>query len=336
MALDTTPKPIWKDRIVTLASSGEYADFEIRLDDNVGTLIFQGRAYPRPGEAAIKTRINDVCAAYLRTRSPELRPFATFCVLAQPGYVERDWIIFAADWSYDHGRVLTPGALLNDPVIPEVDPRQLLLATVLPKSGGNPVTAAFSGGAAASQTIYETYDFAAGSGTAAASGAGGTAVIDMGDHPGATSVTLAGANSLSFPVRGRACNRYCVHYVNAFGGWDWLLLDGQENRSDALTRHTILTDYDNGNPSARGRRDWAVEVAPAWVLRTGILTDEQAGRMHHLLNSPDVYLQDLADGTMRPVVLTDTETQHKTYRSNGRSLVTYTFNAQLAQERFRR
>ena len=77
-------------------------------------------------------------------------------------------------------------------------------------------------------------------------------------------------------------------------------------------------------------------MAPAWTLRTGILTDGQSARMHHLLNSPQVYLCDLDEGRFFPVVLTDDTHDRQSYKGNGRRPNQYNFNAQLAQERFRR
>ena len=115
-----------------------------------------------------------------------------------------------------------------------------------------------------------------------------------------------------------------------------MILDGEPARTDALVRHTTDVDYDNADGSARGRRDYAIDVTPTWTLRTGILSDDESQRMHHLLASTEVYLQDLSDGTFYPVVLTDTEAPRKTFKSNGRQVNTYAFTAQLAQQRIRR
>lgn len=327
--------PIWKDRIVTLDTGVDYADFEIRLNSASGTVIYFGRSYRKPGGTGIKARINDVCSAFLRTHAPEMQPFVNFYTLV--GGVTKDAVCFIGDWSYDYGYTPTAGKLLNDPVLMEVDPRQLILASVYPKSGGNPVTASFSGATPVSQTVYDAYDFDDETGDNAASGAGGTIVIDMTNHSAATSVALAaGGDTLTFQVRKNACGRWCIHYVNAFGGWDWLLLDGTANFREGLEHHVALVDHSNELRSARGRKDYAIDVTPSWTLRTGYLTTDQSSRMHHLLTSPEAYLQDLADGAMIPVILTDAEAERQTYKGNGRQLCQYTFTAQLAQEFVRR
>lgn len=336
--------PIWKDRIVTLATSGAYADFEIRQSTAAGTLLYTGRAYPRPGETDIKARINDICASYLAAPLPDFgRRFTpmqvseTFVTLV--GGATKDTVTFVNDWSYDPSRVLTPGGVLSDPITGELDPRQALFFSVLSGNSSVPVTLHFSDGTSSVVSVQIAYsadfndDFNGDFAQSDDPSKSGTAILDLSVFSGLTAVSFLG---ITLPVREQGCARYFAAYVNAFGGWDTFLLDGAPSMRDSLVRHTALHDYDNADGSARGRKDYAIEVTPAWTLRTGVLTDAQSLRMHHLLNSTEVYLQDLADGTFFPVVLTDTEIERKTYKGNGRQLNTYTFNAQLAQERLRR
>lgn len=313
--------PIWKDRIVTLAAGADYADFEIHVGSAAGTLLYAGRAYRRPGSADVVARINDVCADYLASTlpassfpPPSARIAETFVTVVGGSAV--DTVTFVADWSYDQLRTITAATALSDPILPELDPRQPFLVSYLGTPGA--VTLTFQDNT--TQTV-------------ALSGAGpATAVLDLANYEGLASVSY---NGTTWKVA-ENCSRFLVAYFNAFGGWDTLVLDGIPVRRDDLVRHTIDTDYDNTDPTARGRRDYAIEVSPAWTLRTGILTDAQSEKMHHLLNSPDVYLLDFADMVWRPVVLTDTTHDEQTYRSNGRRPAVYEFNAQLAQERFRR
>lgn len=313
--------PIWKDRIVTLAAGADYADFEIRIGSTAGELLYTGRAYRRPGSADVVARINDVCADYLASTLPgasfppsSSRIAETFVTVVGGSAV--DTVTFVADWSYDQLRTITAATPLSDPILPELDPRQPFLVSYLGTPGA--VTLTFQDNT--TQTVTP------------ASAGPATAVIDLATYEGLASVSY---NGTTWKVA-ENCSRFLVAYFNAFGGWDTLVLDGIPVRRDDLVRHTIDTDYDNTDPTARGRRDYAIEVSPAWTLRTGILTDAQSEKMHHLLNSPDVYLLDFADMVWRPVVLTDTTHDEQTYRSNGRRPAVYEFNAQLAQERFRR
>lgn len=132
------------------------------------------------------------------------------------------------------------------------------------------------------------------------------------------------------------CARYALYYVNAYGGWDVLLMDGLDKEQDELTRHEATRVYDNNSIQNRGTVNHVNEIQKSWTLHTGYLTDEQSGRMHHLLNSVQVYLYDMESGTFVPVVLDGTTTEYRTYRNQGRRLVSYEIQARLAQTRMRR
>ena len=336
--------PIWKDRNITLATGTDYADFEVRIGSAAGELVYSGRAYRRPGSADVVTRINDICAGYLAASLPDLgsrftsmQVSETFVTVVAGAAV--DTVTFVNDWSYDPLRVITATTSLSDPILPELDPRQTFFFSVLDGSDTFSITLHFQDGTSADvvvpvvRTADFNNDFNEDFSTSASAGSSGTAVLDLSTFNGLDYIT---ANGMTFYVREKGCARYVAAYVNAFGGWDTLVLDGICLRRDDLTRHTIDTDYDNADASARGRKDYAIEVAPAWTLRTGILTDAQSEKMHHLLNSTEVYLLDFADMIWRPVVLTDSGNQVQTYKGNGRRPCVYEFNAQLAQERFRR
>ena len=66
------------------------------------------------------------------------------------------------------------------------------------------------------------------------------------------------------------------------------------------------------------------------------MTEAEASKMHHLLESTNVCLWDNVEGVMRPVVLTDNNVAHKTYKGEGRNLIRYTITAELARDRQRR
>ena len=132
------------------------------------------------------------------------------------------------------------------------------------------------------------------------------------------------------------CYKYALYYLNAYGGWDTLLIEGKSKVSDNLTRHTRDAVYDNTEIQNRGTRNYLNEISKTFTLHTSWLSDDEASRMHHLLNSPNVYLLDMETDEMMPVVLTNTTTEYKTYKGNGGKLVNYTIEATLAQERIRR
>jgi hypothetical protein len=148
-------------------------------------------------------------------------------------------------------------------------------------------------------------------------------------------VVAARIGSASFKVVNK-CNRYALYYVNAFGGWDSLLIEGNHSETDSLVRHERVVEYDNTSSANRGRVNYVNEIQKRMTLHTSWLLGDEASRMHHLLNATEVYLYDLEKRQMMPVVLTNTTTEYKTYKGNGGQLVNYAIEVAFANDRIRR
>lgn len=313
--------PIWRDTAVSFGAA-ESAPFQISAD---GEVIYSGEVFRRPGTSELSVRINDVCADYLGNPLPDLsgsvrdqaapelvRAFGVQ-VLMGSSVSEMAEVTFTLDWSYDLGRTLA--GLANDPIVPLLDIRQKLVATVY---GGI--------------TIMQF---------APKEGLGVSYIIGTGMQGGYNSVFNLGnpgrvfVGGLPWDVE-ETCARHALYYLNAYGGWDTLVMRGASSVSDAVERSTAWRDYDNADPRNRGRVNWRNAVTRTWTMHTGWLTDEQAAKMHHLLESPDVYLMDLETGEVRAVVLTNTDAPVKTFKGEGRRLVDYTITAQSAQDMERR
>ena len=295
-----------------------------------GAVIFSGRAYLRPDEDTIKVKINDIAADYLAHTFPDTEQAftpaevsKTFAVYAGGVLVEN--VTFYNDWSYNpEWDITTMG--MSDPITDVLDPRQLLVISVpsagveltarITLSDGTIITRAITPGGSYNASFNWSYE------------KGGTrepgiVVFNLAEYPTAVSVDI---NGTEYRVV-NTCARYAVYYINAYGGWDSLVL-AHGKRTDNLTRHTTKYDYDNSDPSNRGARDYAVEVSPSWELITDWLT--RGDKMHHLLNSPFVYLYDLEEQVFIPVNLENTDTEYRERFTN------YTFNARLAREQYRR
>ena len=342
-------QPIWKDHVVTIGNSGPYDFRIIKTDDNSNEeTIFQGRAFARPGTTAVKVRTNDIVADYLSRRMEIVEPL----IADDPAdldsvipfqfrfeyYDEGDEIwktketeVFMEDWSYDGSRVMGTSPLA-DPINGRIDPRQYLLYTTA-GWGTQTVKRIKANGTSSNTSVAEKNTHA------------NDFELDV--------ITLGGGNVMTavsswYPTYAKLqigtivwtyvapCNRYVLYYKNAFGGWDSFLIEGPTDIADAQGRTTHAHEYDNADRTARGKDVIANELTRQYTMRTGWLTDAESLRMHHLLNSTDVYLHDLVDNKIDPVVLTGTETQYKTFQNNGRRMVSYTITAQLAQDRMRR
>lgn len=327
--------PIWQDYYVDLGAPvtpGAGVAFSIYAVAQSAT-IYNGTAFPRPGEANAVVRINDICADYiaqyfLTAPDPQLPAVAEFQVYA--GATLIDTAEFYNNWSYDP--LFDPDQDgLNHPVVLTFAPLQFIPVSILSGAPGT-ATITMQNGQIFTYTPVQVRggDFADDFNEdflQALQYFGDAYVIPMQDFPGAAKVEYGGRTWHA----SRACPRWVLYYGNAYGGWDALPVEGKATRTDALTRHTAGQAYDNRNTTGRGLRNYVNEIRPAWEFWTGWLTAGQSARMHNLLNATSVFLHDMESGIVRPVVLTNTATEYK----DGR-LVAYSINAQLAQDRIRR
>ena len=333
--------PIWKDKEVTLGAADWY-DFQIRTDSNSGEIIYTGRAYKRPGAANCVARVNDICVDYIQPKEPTSTPAVggavdggvirafVVQVYESGAWTDKETITFVNDWSYDPDFDHATAKCLSDPITGVLDARQYFLQTSLYANASNSFTIAFDGGTTGTYQLIGSHGLSVnwllGLSRWAAS------------FPG--SLTM---NGKTWRVE-NTCARWVLHYINAYGGWDSIVCVEKATRRDAYDRYTTRVDYDNSNPRNRGIVEYVNEVRPTLELHTDWLTDEQCARMHHLLGSRWVYLEDLTNpavysivpATLIPVLITDTECEYKDFRNQGRQLCSYTINVELGQERYRR
>lgn len=326
--------PIWKDYYVMLEDTLENVPatgllYRIEVD---GNLVFTGRAFPAPDDSELYVRINDVLATYLTATMPLDRTDRDYIAVRVFAYKNTEWVrchtdaylYFRRDWSYD--------PTFDDDYAPirrilrRVSPLQYL--PVWADDGEFSMTAHFStaegdynldfnGDYFVSGEHSEEYD---------ESGSGQWTFVPLSDYLGADSFE---ANGETYTPD--CCCAFILYYLNAYGGWDFLPVEGKTNETDALTRYTNDVVYNNQAAINRGRFNYVNELAHKYTFFTGWLTEQQSANMHHLLNSPLVYVHDIKAGVVRPLVLTNSTTEHK----NGR-LNQYTIEAQLAQDRLRR
>lgn len=342
--------PIWKDYLVDLGT-GDSVLYRIKLGVD-GDIIYTGRSYKRPGETKNTIKINEICADYLQNVLPSLT-HAEFSALEFPiefiieNFIstapgeDPDWelagfVTFINDWSYDYN--YDPSTMgMAFPINGRMDRRQYLIYTAYDASEVT-ATMHYKDGTTSFITIpiALTDDFddsfnedfarmlrAAGS---------GSVVLELSNYDGLSSVEI---NGKTYEVID-PCNRYALYYVNAYGGWDSLLIEGNTKETDQLTRQIRSVEYDNRNITNRGTENYLNEIEKTLVLNTSWMDDDQSLRMHNLLNSPCVYLYDMELNQMIPVILKNQSTEYKTYKNNSRQLISYSIEMSIAHNRVRR
>lgn len=315
--------PIWKDKVVSL-SSGSSIEFRITKD---GSVIYSGKSVKKPGDSYANARVNDICADHLIHSLPTLTDRAwtamtipTFVVqiLSGSSWTNRESMQFYPDWSYDYGFT---GNNLSFPINGRVDRRQCILVSVLEKA--TPLSASYrtAGGSTTSRSV--TISPSPGTGTGAWLA---NAVSDT------ERITING-NTYNIVTD---CGKYALYYVNAYGGWDQFLLEGNDMEMDEVTRHIREVEYDNTLLVNRGMDNYVNEIDKSFTLNSGLLTDDQASRMHHLLNSPLVYLCEISTGNMIPVIMKTNTCEYKTFSNQGNKMFNYVMQVEIAQNRIRR
>ena len=314
--------PLWQDIVWQVLG---YSQLQYEVFTSGGSLLYSGLAVANPNDGnEINIRLNDIFADALYDRditfssasgiaaSESGRGVASFVVRNMSNYQTTQFDI-VADYSYNPYR-----AFASDPIIPIVDGRQDLLLTSWEGSldvyKGNNSVISRSG----------AYTYCIGSDTLA--------------DASYISASHRGGGSFRWDVR-FTCADYVLHYINARGGWDSLLMLGKCSAGEEYTRHAVGRRYDNStgtNHNNLGKVTFANEVSKKWTLRTGFLTDEQSAKMYNVLGTTRAILQDLNTNKRYPVAVTNSSYEEQTYRGNGNKMAQYEINVELAQQHIRR
>ncbi len=324
--------PIWKDYPITIATSEAYVDYEIQLED--GTTIYTGRAFKLPGADSVRIIPNEVCAPYVAVTTTVPRPGEYQVNSPEADYMTKTFnlkangtahtFIFSANYGYQPE---VPNIIANDPITGRIARNQSLLVSVYHANDNKQLT----------RIYIDYYRIKDGMLDVASDISRASSLVAINPEPYYKVVIRSGYDSLTYDIVD-TCSRYVLYYVNAFGAWDSLIVDGTVKQTDEYARTTFkkayVTTADLRQP--RGTVDIQNDITRKYSLVTDWLTDEQSSRMHHLLGSNNVYLFDMVTGQYLPVVLTTSSCEYKTYRNQGAHLVNYTIEAEAAQNYTRR
>lgn len=318
-------EPIWKDYEIDLGND-YMVEYRIKTGNQI---IYNGKSYKAGGGRNI-ININGICADYIYTELPPLYDWATSGdTVSKVFTVERKrgdgvWVVvesvqFYNDHSYDFDKDVLTGQWLSDPIDETIDVRMPILLTHVSEDGdANGLYIYTKEG-----TIIEAEDI----------DNNGTMCIKPEQYENIAYVRdmlLPAHGAFNFHIE-NTCSRYALYYVNAYGGFDQLIMRGAYKEKDGLTRHTYRKHYDNSYMVNRGIVNYVNEISKSITLNTGWLTDEQSLKMHHLLNSTDVYLYDMEYLTMVPVIIKATTTEYKTFKNTGGQMVDYSIEVTIAK-----
>lgn len=347
--------PIWRDYQIDLGS-GTSCLYRIGYNNTSSAwkTIYQGRAYKRPGDSTIKVNINGICADFLAQVAT--MPQADFLLISFPltfqvhkeqtggGWQSVTSVQFLPDWSYDSS--YNPSTMgMSFPINGHIDSRQWIPASAY---GTSNLSVRFINAQNVGVTETKTLSIADGfcNNTSSKdadiyrcmeSAGNGTLVFNLANYNNVDRVLIGGIATYKVVT---SCAKYALLYVNAYGGWDTFLIEGNTRETSTITRHTNERQTDNNALSANILNPTEVnfvnEVTKEFTFVTGWLSDDESSRMHHLLNSPKVYLYDIAANSKTPVILSTDTHEEKTYRGNGCQMVNYEITARVATNTIRR
>lgn len=149
---------------------------------------------------------------------------------------------------------------------------------------------------------------------------------------GSTGVTT----TASSPIHTAGCVKYGLYYVGARGGWNSFAIQGSAIKKDTITPYQMDKTFNNNTREYEAFR-FISEIKTSYELNTHYLSDEEAANLSkNLVGSNMVYLHNLMDGTIRPVIITDTQVTYQTYQTNGKKMAQYKINIVESQSKIRR
>lgn len=330
--------PVWKDVFIDSTTLDDYIDYSLRVGDEI---IYSGRANKLPDETKITFNINRIVADYLNSTLDLTKYKEPYFVLFQKNddawktidVVVNDVVVnsfdFYNNWSYSQdveNTIPTDGIYkLSRPIRSVLDKRQIFLASFLNAYNWEEITHTYTcyyPEEDGSETVTEDMNFKEkGVYTAMNTTIKDYAAIEVyGDR---------------YEVKD-TCNKYCLYYSNALGGWDSFLINGNAVKSDKITSSTFVKNVNTSISYDYEKKKYLNQMTTQYVLYTDYLTDDEASRMHHLLESVNVYLHNLETNEIIAVNITNTTCDYKTFKSNGKKKFYYTINVEESQTKMRK
>ena len=325
---DETFSPIWKDVEYVFGGSdityGIYQEQTYRVGTQWVTgdvLIYKGRAYAAPNETAVKVNINKVCQNFMN-EPPSIfdgavgygHSFNTFKLKGEYGNVLHTYH-FINDWSY---KELTLG-LKTNPIVPYIGDGQQLFFSALAQSQKTIQWGMryYDGTSAYNNTEYISNAFK-------------TNVVANSRRKNVRTFYF---DNKYFEVLPRCQCKYVLYYLNPYGGYDWFPITGRVLRRDKLETYTVTQNYNN-TTSDFGKKRYLSTINITYQINTQWLTQEQSDRMWELLESNQVWIHSLEDDKVHPVIITDTDVEHK-QKTNSNRMISYQINLEHSQTRER-
>lgn len=335
-------QPIWKDVYYTKYNT-PILDYTIYNEDNIP--IYKGKSIATPDSNDVTFNINKVCSNYLSSSLSEdisnrieyINDYAKFFTIKEKndsvaGEKPIAQYRFYNNYLYN---VENGGIFISDPIrrrnnstttTVDVDLRQYMVISAYYKGDGSKeisvnATTLIGGSKIQSIVIDNTAQ-----------------MVRFNRDSGLKNVVYYTRNNedkaFNFNVV-NTCYDYCLYYVNAYGGWDSLLIDANVKKVDKIESKYYNRAFNNTTTQFEKKKFTNV-ITPQYTLHTGWFNDDEQSRLYHLLESTEVYLHNLITDEILPVNITNNTCEYKTFTNNGRKKFSNTINVEVAQTRIRK
>lgn len=117
-------------------------------------------------------------------------------------------------------------------------------------------------------------------------------------------------------------NVYQLYYLNRRGGIDWIVLEGNNMKSEANTSNTYISKWRTptsdttigGDLSTIVKPKYNVNISTSYTLNSDILNDFEYNKLNDLVSSPKLWLYDAQDNDTYAVECVDTNFTSKQRR----------------------
>ena len=236
--------PICEDIFHEVVTNKDNVEYQIKLNNKT---IYQGRAYKKPNENNIKFNINKLVYPYLNSNLPnffkvvdnnfltEIKEYYKKFDIFVDGNFKRSYY-FINDYSYNFDRLVERSmpnntVVLSTPINKKIDRRQVFLYSLFtPVKTDLPTNIRYYDDIHVIQQTRTTSTQQ-------------WLILDdkLYLHDRATKLSV---NGDTYDLVD-SCSRYCIYYVNAIGGWDSFLIDGNDKKTDNITRYSTIKNFDN-------------------------------------------------------------------------------------------
>lgn len=313
--------------------------YNINTDNST---IYSGKAYKLPNAEYIEFNVNKICYNYLNSDLPngfsfsgninnlyQLKDYYKTFVITDNNNNTINSYNFYNSYNYDFADFSTKinsnnNLPISQPIKYEIDKRQYFLYSLFYPyiSSNQSITYVLS-----NSKTNESYSLPLTFGAA-----GGYLFVDnillTGDYD-----TIE-INGDTYKILD-SCAEYCLYYQNSYGGWDSLLIRGNNIKTDDISQNFYNRSFNNTTIEFE-KKNYLNIITSKYKFYTSYLTDEQASRMYNLIESNEVYLHNLVTGVVKPVIVTDTSLDYKTFTNQQRKKFYYEINVEESQGKIRR